>query len=135
MPITTVNYQKTYNLGNYSSEKIGIEISLNEGQDPKEALHEAKKLADEFHTNTNKEIYPKNADSVPININKADPVIKQQEASSTKLLSKEEKQKQLIESCTSMDGNDGLLSYKLLVKSYPHLQDTYDNKLKELQNV
>ena len=49
MHIQTINYQKTFNLGNYSSEKIGVEIVLNAGEDAKQALDTAKALVEEYH--------------------------------------------------------------------------------------
>ena len=49
MNITSINYTKTYNLGSYQSEKIGVEISINEGENAMEALDTVKKLCQEFH--------------------------------------------------------------------------------------
>ena len=56
MHIQTINYQKTFNLGNYSSEKIGVEIVLNAGEDAKQALDTAKALVEEYHKENFKEI-------------------------------------------------------------------------------
>jgi hypothetical protein len=56
MHIQTVNYQKTFNLGNYSSEKIGVEIVLNAGEDAKKALDTAKELVEEYHKENFKEV-------------------------------------------------------------------------------
>jgi len=49
MHINQISYQKTFNLGNYSSERIGVEIVINEGEDAKEALNTAKALVEEYH--------------------------------------------------------------------------------------
>ena len=32
MHIQTIVYQRTFNLGNYSSEKIGVEFAINQGE-------------------------------------------------------------------------------------------------------
>lgn len=49
MEITTVSYHKTFNLGNYSNEKIGMDIKLAPGEDPLEAFAEAKKQVEKSH--------------------------------------------------------------------------------------
>ena len=38
MHIQTINYTRTFNLGNYSSEKIGVEFALNPGESADKAL-------------------------------------------------------------------------------------------------
>lgn len=130
MPIITVNYQKTYNLGNYSSERIGIEISINEGQNPKEALQEAKKLADEFHLDNNKGLYVENMITGVASTGIASPIIQQ---TATK---KQENTKPLtlieqINTCTEVKV---LESYKLIVRNNPDANEAYRKKLVELSN-
>ena len=49
MHIAKVNYQKTFNLGNYQSEKIGIEMELNQGESASKALDVCKELVEEYH--------------------------------------------------------------------------------------
>lgn len=49
MKIETIQYQKTFNLGNYSNEKIGVEIKVGDGEDPLDAFAEAKKLVEKSH--------------------------------------------------------------------------------------
>ena len=49
MHIQTVNYTRTFNLGNYSSEKIGVEFSLNQGESANKALDIARELVEEYH--------------------------------------------------------------------------------------
>lgn len=49
MEITTVSYHKVFNLGNYSNEKIGIDMKLAPGEDPLEAFAEAKKIVEKSH--------------------------------------------------------------------------------------
>jgi len=49
MHIQVINYQRTFNLGNYASEKIGVEVAINAGEDAKEALETAKSLVEEYH--------------------------------------------------------------------------------------
>lgn len=47
--IDRISYQKTFNIGSYQSERIGVEIEINEGEDAKEALSTAKALVHEFY--------------------------------------------------------------------------------------
>ena len=54
MNIKTVYYQKTFNLGNYNSERIGIEVALNEGENAEDALNTARNLVEEYHSKIQK---------------------------------------------------------------------------------
>lgn len=49
MEIKRISYHKTFNLGNYSNEKIGIDIDLAEGDDPLDAFAMAKKEVERSH--------------------------------------------------------------------------------------
>ena len=43
MKATKVKYEKTFNLGNYSNEVIGVEIELADGETAKDAIEKAMK--------------------------------------------------------------------------------------------
>lgn len=49
MNIKQISYHKVFNLGNYSNEKIGVEIEINEGDDPITAHAEAVKYVERAH--------------------------------------------------------------------------------------
>lgn len=49
MQIEKISYHKTFNLGNYSNEKIGLDIALSEGENPLDAFAEAKKQVEKSH--------------------------------------------------------------------------------------
>jgi hypothetical protein len=49
MKPSLVSYTRTFNLGNYNSEKIGVEIEIDTGESPSEALSKAKEIVDKFH--------------------------------------------------------------------------------------
>lgn len=53
MPIVKITYQRSYVIGPFLQERIGVEIDLTEGQDAMQALHEAKKLTDQFNIEAN----------------------------------------------------------------------------------
>ncbi len=49
MKIEKIVYHKTFNLGNYSNEKIGVEIILSEGDNPLDAFVKAKTEVEKSH--------------------------------------------------------------------------------------
>jgi hypothetical protein len=49
MQIEKVSYHKTFNLGNYSNERIGVDIVLAPGESPLDAFAEAKKQVEKSH--------------------------------------------------------------------------------------
>ncbi len=49
MQIEKVSYHKTFNLGNYSNEKIGADIILAPDENPLDAFAEAKKQVEKSH--------------------------------------------------------------------------------------
>ncbi len=48
MKVTSISYHKTFNLGNYSSHKIGVEVDVEE-DNVEDAMAEAKLLVEKFH--------------------------------------------------------------------------------------
>lgn len=49
MQIEKISYHKTFNLGNYSNEKIGVDIVLGKDENPLDAFAEAKKQVEKSH--------------------------------------------------------------------------------------
>ncbi|HRH60312.1 MAG TPA: hypothetical protein PL045_07065 [Chitinophagaceae bacterium] len=49
MTIEQVDYSKTFNLGNYSNEKIGVVVKLAPGENPLDAFAEAKRQVEKGH--------------------------------------------------------------------------------------
>jgi uncharacterized cupredoxin-like copper-binding protein len=115
MNITTVSYAKLFPLGAFINEKIGVEISISEGEDARFALSEAKKLVHEFHFEQNKELYEMKGTTVT--------TIEPELVGELAIIND-------IKSCKELKV---LESYRLIVKNNPELQEAYDNKLKELQ--
>ena len=50
--MSLITYRKTFNLGNFTSESIGVEMELNEGDNPVEALDACSQLVNEYHQKT-----------------------------------------------------------------------------------
>lgn len=49
MNIEKVFYQRNFRIGDFIYESIGIGIQVDEGEDAKQALDEAKRLCHEYH--------------------------------------------------------------------------------------
>ena len=121
MHIQTVNYTRTFNLGNYSSEKIGVEFALNQGESANKALDVARDLVEEYHKQNVirlKELGYFYDEQVP------EEVIPTQ---SKKTLA--EKTKDFIDSCKT---KEELKAWELMSKSNPELLKHYNNKLNTL---
>ena len=121
MHIQTINYTRTFNLGNYSSEKIGVEFSLNQGESANKALDIARDLVEEYHKQNVirlKELGYFYDEQVP------EEVIPTQ---SKKTLA--EKTKDFIDSCKT---KEELKAWELMSKSNPELLKHYNNKLNTL---
>jgi hypothetical protein len=129
MKIDRISYQKTFNIGSYQSERIGVEIEINEGEDAKEALSTAKALVHEFYMEGVPTIpFPETHSIVADNAVVPIVDIKADEPPPTKL-TKEEQQRKYLTDCTTIEE---LNTFKLLVKNNPHLQETFDNHYKTL---
>ena len=121
MHITTVNYTRTFNLGNYSSEKIGVEFSLNQGESANKALDSARELVEEYHKQNVEKLKGVgyfSDDQIP------EEIIPTQ---SKQTLA--EKTKHFIDSCKT---KEELKAWELMSKSNQELLEYYNNKLKSL---
>jgi hypothetical protein len=122
MHIQTINYTKTFNLGNYSSEKIGVEFSINQGESANKALDIARELVEDYHKQNVarlKDLGYFYDDQVP------DEIIPTQ---SKKTLV--EKTKEFIDACNT---KEDLKAWELMAKSNPELLGYYNDKLKTIK--
>lgn len=111
MRITEITYHRTFNLGNFNSERIGVKVDINEGESASEALETAKQLVEETHKNN----YPNLV---------LEPQIEQ-------TLSKEEIKAANIKAIMDSKTLDELATYKLL-KSDKDIFHAYNVREKEL---
>lgn len=118
--ISTVSYQKTFNLGMYQSERIHVELTLNEGENATEALDTARNLVEEYHRKTTP--------------------VEPYEMMGTKVTEVEDIPKgpkqaliQSIEQCKELEGADGLLSFKRLAENDAEIKAVYDLQLLKLK--
>lgn len=115
-----VVYDKLFPYAPYLNERIGIEMLVEAGQSPAEALQEAKKIVEDFYHASNP--HPVSAvsivaDNVPV------PEVQLEKP----------KQTTLEEDIMSSPSLNVLQSYRIIVKNKPDLQAIYDTKLKEFQ--
>ncbi len=128
MLISKVTYRKTFNLGSFQSEAIGVEIDLNEGESATEALDTCSQLVNEYHQKTMAELDEfrgtKTTDINPIEDIQVDKVPDEIRA----VLDG-------IEACTGIAGSEGLGSYWLRSKGNLVLSTAYKAKEKQLTNA
>jgi hypothetical protein len=121
MHIQTINYTRTFNLGNYSSEKIGVEFAINQGESANKALDIARDLVEDYHKQSvarMKDLGYFNNDEI---IEETIPT------QSKKTLA--EKTKEFIDACKT---KDELKAWELMSKNNPELLEYYNNKLKTI---
>jgi hypothetical protein len=120
MHIQTINYTRTFNLGNYSSEKIGVEFALNEGESATKALDYARELVEEYHKQNVIKLKDLNEfyQEVP------DEIIPTQ---SKKSLA--EKTIEFIKACKT---KEELRAWELMAKNNPEVLESYNAKYKSL---
>lgn len=124
MHIQTINYTRTFNLGNYSSEKIGVEFSLNPGESANKALDNARELVEEYHKKSLKQI-----EEAGFYFEQDEPIVEKIiPTQSKKTLT--EKTKDFIDSCNTVEE---LKAWELMSKNNPELQEHYNNKLNNLK--
>ena len=125
MHIQTVSYTRTFNLGNYSSEKIGVEFALNQGESANKALDVARELVEQYHAENAKRQKDFYDESLWVNriLNKEEVIPTQ----SKKTLA--QKTKDFIDSCKT---KEELKAWELMSKNNPDLLEHYNNKLKTL---
>jgi len=115
MHITTVNYQETFNLGNYCSQRIGVEVTLNEGEDAKQALETARLLVHEYHSQTTPE--------------------QEMRGTIVRDVGEELDERPLIDQINTCTDIELLGTYKLLVRGDEELNTAFRKKLIELSTL
>jgi hypothetical protein len=123
MHIQTINYTRTFNLGNYSSEKIGVEFALNPGESADKAFDNARQLVEEYHKKSVKQI-----EEAGLYFEQDEPIVEKIiPTQSKKTLT--ERTKEFINSCTT---KQELKAWELMCKNNSELLEYYNNKLNNL---
>lgn len=111
-----ITYSETFPMSNGHFQKIIDVIELQEGDDPKKALYEAKKTVTQFFYESNKAAENKEQEA----ITNVEPKLSRQEA--------------IIRDIGTVKEVIVLESYQMIAKADPLIKEAYDNKLKELKN-
>lgn len=120
MKIEKINYQRAYVTGPFLQDKLGIEISIDQGvgETPEGAYTLAKLIMDNWHKTNNPHLEGTTITDVPEEI-----AIER---------SSHDARKALMQDMRSCQEVKVLESYRLLAKSDPELQLVYDQKMEEL---
>ena len=138
MKITKVSYGKTYPLGNYSSERIDLEATVEDGENRTLALSALKEICDIEHKQNNPHLYQEQDTLYNQIVEGAK--FRQEMASITNIrppeleeknLTQEQKFLNLISLATS---TKELSMYEKTANNpkYPSLKTAYDNKYNQL---
>lgn len=125
--ITSVSYSKLYPLAVFSNERIGVEMSLEEGEDAKAALETCKALVHEFHLEANKELYSM-LGTKTVTVGDEGLPVQQQQQQYPKLT----QEQSIINDIATVTDIKVLESYKLIAKSNQDIQTAYDKTMKLL---
>jgi hypothetical protein len=126
MHIQTISYTRTFNLGNYSSEKIGVEFSLNAGDSANQALDHARELVEQYHAENVKRL-KEVSEFLVVPYDETYSTEKIVPTQSKQTL--DEKTKVFIDSCKT---REELKAWELMSKRNSELLEYYNNKLKSL---
>jgi hypothetical protein len=120
MHIQTIVYQRTFNLGNYSSEKIGVEFAINQGESATKALDIARDLVEEYHKQnvTRLKELGDFYQEIP------DEIIPSQ--------SKKSLAEKTIEFINACNTKEELRAWELMAKNNPDVLEVYNAKYKSL---
>lgn len=121
MKLSQISYQRVYPLGSYSTERIGLEATLDEGENPETALSHLKILVEELHQETLKSLPTDDFRGTHVRNVVEEPVDKIQSW------------KTVISMCTSIKA---LERFKPQVdrENNQELTEAYNNKLQSLKN-
>jgi hypothetical protein len=125
MHIQTIVYQRTFNLGNYSSEKIGVEFAINQGESANKALDIARELVEQYHAENVKRLKDL---SEFLGVN--DEGIYEEVIPTQSKKSLAEKTKEFIDSCNTIEE---LRAWELMAKSNSEILEHYNKKLKTIK--
>lgn len=125
MTLTNISYQRVYPLGSYSTERIGLEATLDEGENPETALSHLKILVEELHQETLKSLPTDDFRGTHVRNVVEEPV-----DSVNKVL-------EAIRLCNEIEGNGefSLRTYWLISKGNLVLSQAYKEREKQLTDA
>ena len=129
MKILTVNYQKTFNLQNYSSERIGMEASVDEYEDAATVMRTLKDNVEEIHVKNNPQLYEFTGRD-EVFMNQIIPKTPTELKSKPKFTNTTDSIIYDIEHCPD---EKELKTYQTLASTNEKIKEAYYNRLKSLQ--
>lgn len=118
MKLEKISYRRLFPTGAYANESIELTGSIGENEDVQNAYNELHKMAEELHYSQNAEMYDQRGTQ--------ERIINEPPATGIQAIIND------IGTCKDIKV---LESYRLIVKNNPELQETYNHKLNQLQNV
>lgn len=125
MTPTLITYQRVFPLGSYSTERIGLEATLDEGENPETALSRLKIMVEELHQETLKSLSTDDFRGTHVRNVVEEPV-----DSVNKVL-------EAIRLCNEIEGNGefSLRTYWLISKGNLVLSQAYKEREKQLTDA
>ena len=125
MKLSQISYQRVYPLGSYSTERIGLEATLDEGENPQIALEHLKTMVEELHQETLKSLPTDDFRGTHVRNVVEEPV-----DSVNKVL-------EAIRLCNEIEGNGefSLRTYWLISKGNLVLSQAYKEREKQLTDA
>lgn len=131
MKIDKISYQKTYSIGPYLTDRIGLEASLEGHESCGEALLQLKAEADKAHKELNPHLYQESAHMpLPSPLFRTSPGPSVMEIQTEKT-DKSRTYTMCIQEAATLEE---LKEFKLLASNDKELYSAYNQRLKELTN-
>ena len=125
MTLTTISYQRVFPVGNYATERIGLEATLDETDNPQTALEHLKTMVEELHQETLKSLSTDDFRGTHVR----DVV---EENPSIKAIREEMLACTKISETNAKGVEIGLMAYAGAASKYPELNETYLSMLEKL---
>ena len=132
MKIDRINYTHTYQIGLTQWQKVGLEASIDDTEDPKECLAKLEQEAHNFHRISNPQLYKNGNEALVDGFNSYGSGVASGGITSVTIPTinrKYDEMKAVIEDCGSLEE---LAVHKEYVGKHPDLMSYYTNKLKAL---
>jgi len=125
MTLTTISYQRVFPVGNYATERIGLEATLDETDNPQTALEHLKTMVEELHQETLKSLPTDDFRGTHVR-----DVVEEPVDSVNKVL-------EAIRLCNEIEGNGefSLRTYWLISKGNLVLSQAYKEREKQLTDA
>jgi hypothetical protein len=132
MKIDRINYTHTYQIGLTQWQKIGLEASIDDTEDPKECLAKLEQEAHDFHRKSNPSLYKNGNEALVEGFIPAEFETGKFIKPIPTINRKYDEMKAVIEDCGSLEE---LAKHKEYCGKHPDLMPFYMNKLKELTQI